>query len=217
MHMGSSPGITPEFGFDPATGLGSVNIANLVNDWDQGDFVLSAAPTAVTIASAGGNGTTVLTVAAAPAPNNNYTGTINFTPASCTGLPALTTCSFSPATVTGSGTTTITITTTAASKMVPGGKPTGWHGPVNNKLVFTFALSTMLLLLFYQARRPRWSATAALLMCFSLAVLAGCGGGGGGGGGGGTGTGTPATTDAVITVTGVSSREERSPTIRRSP
>jgi subtilase family serine protease len=193
-------------GFDLATGLGSVNIANLVNAWDQGDFVLSAAPTAVSIASAGGNATTVLTVAAAPSPNNNYTGTINFTGASCTGLPALTTCSFSPATVTGTGTTTITITTTAASKMVPASKPTGWHGPVNNKLVLTFALSTMLLLLFYQARRPRWSATAVLLMCFSLAVLAGCGGGGsgGGGGGGGGGTGTPATSDAVITVTGVS-------------
>ncbi|MGA8102878.1 MAG: S53 family peptidase [Candidatus Acidiferrales bacterium] len=193
-------------GFDLATGLGSVNIANLVNAWDEGDFVLSAAPTAVTIASAGLTGTTVLTVAAAPAPNNNYTGTIDFTGASCSGLPALTTCSFSPATVTGTGTTTITITTTKASKMVPAGKPTGWHGPVNNKLVLTFALSTMLLLLFYQARRPRWSATAALLMCFSLAVLAGCGGGGGGGGGSGsTGTpGTPVTTDAVITVTGVS-------------
>ena len=110
-------------GFDLATGLGSVNIANLVNAWDEGDFVLSAAPTAVTIASAGGTGTTVLTVAAAPAPNNNYTGTINFSNASCSGLPALTTCSFSPATVTGTGTTTITITTTAAtSQMVPAGQ-----------------------------------------------------------------------------------------------
>ena len=191
-------------GFDLATGLGSVNIANLVNDWNEGDFTLSAAPAAVTIASPGGTGTTVLTVAAAPAPNNNYAGTINFSNASCSGLPALTTCSFSPASVTGSGTTTITITTTAAtSKMVPAGGPTGFHGPIDKKLVFTFAFSTMLLLLFYQARRPRWSATATLLMCFSLAVLAGCGGGGGGGGGTGT-PGTPATSDAVITVTGVS-------------
>jgi hypothetical protein len=76
---------------------------------------------------------------------------------------------------------------------------------VNNKLVLTLALSTMLLLLFYQARRPRWSATSALLMCFSLAVLAGCGGGGGGGGGGGStaSPGTPVTTDQTITVTGV--------------
>ncbi len=206
-------------GFDLATGLGSVNIANLVNAWNEGDFTLSAAPTAVTIASAGGTGTTVLTIAAAPSPNNNYTGTIDFTGASCTGLPALTTCSFSPATVSGTGTTTITITTTAAtSKMVPAaGKPTGWHGPVNNKLVLTFALSTMLLLLFYQARRPRWSATAALLMCFSLAVLAGCGGGGGGngggGGGGGTGTpGTPSVTNQVVTITGVATTGSRTTT-----
>jgi peptidoglycan/LPS O-acetylase OafA/YrhL len=106
--------------------------------------------------------------------------------------------------VTGTGTTTITIDTTAASKLVPAGKPTSFHGPVNNKLVLTLALGTMLLLLFYQARRPRWSATAALLMCFSLAVLAGCGGGGSGGGGGGTSNpGTPATTNQIITVTGV--------------
>jgi subtilase family serine protease len=195
---GILPGYDAGVGFDLATGLGSVNIANLINAWVEGDFTLSAAPAAVTIASAGGTGTAVLTVAAAPPPNNK--GTINFTGASCSGLPALTTCSFSPASVTGSGTTTITITTTAAtSKMVPGGKPAGFLGPVNNKLVFTFAFSTMLLVLFYQARRPRWSAAAALLMCFSLAVLAGCGGGGG------TGTpGTPVTSDAVITVTGVS-------------
>jgi subtilase family serine protease len=194
-------------GFDLATGLGSVNIANLVNDWNEADFTLSAAPTAVTIARAGGTGSTVLTVAAAPAPNNNYTGTINFTAASCSGLPALTSCSFSPATVTGSGPTTITITTTAgSSETVPAGKTTGWQGRLNNKLVLAFALSTMLLLLFRPARRPRWTAAAAWMMCFSLVVLAACGSGGGGSGGGSsTGApGTAITTDQVITVTGVS-------------
>jgi len=193
-------------GFDLATGLGSVNVANLVHAWNEGDFSLSASPTAVSITSAGGTGTTVLTVTGTTTPQN-YTGTINFSNASCSGLPALSTCSFSPATITGSGTTTITITTTAAtSKVLPAGKPTGTHGPVNTKVVFTLALSSLLLLLFYQARRPRWSAAAALLMCFSLAVLAGCGGGSSNNsGGGGTGSaGTPTTTDATITVTGVS-------------
>jgi subtilase family serine protease len=188
-------------GFDLATGLGSVNVGNLVAAWNAPDFSLSASPTAVSIASAGGTGTFTLTVT----PINGYTGTINFTGSSCSGLPSLTTCSFSPASVTGAGTTTVTITTTAASQMVPAGKPTGFRGPINTNLVFTFALSTMLLVLFYQARRPRWSATAALLMCCSLAVLAGCGGGGSGGGGGGTtNPGTPVTNDQAVTVTGTS-------------
>jgi subtilase family serine protease len=190
-------------GFDLATGLGTVNIANLVHAWDEADFSLSASPKAVTITSAGGTGTTVLTVTGTTTPQT-YAGTVNFSNTSCSGLPALSTCSFSPATITGSGTTTITITTTAAtSKVLPAGKPTGFHGPVNTKVVFTLALSSLLLLLFYQARRPRWSAAAALLMCFSLAALAGCSGGPSGGGGTGT-TGTPTTSDAIITVTGVS-------------
>jgi subtilase family serine protease len=193
-------GFNATTGYDLATGLGSVNAANLVNSWDQADFSLSAAPVSLSIASAGGNGTVVLTVTG----TTGYTGTINFSGSSCAGLPALTTCSFSPASVTGNGTTTITVNTTAGSKVVPSGKPSGFHGPVNNKVIVTLALSTMLLLLFYQARRPRWSATAALLMCFSLAVLAGCGGGGSSGGGGGGSTGTPATTNQIITVTGVS-------------
>jgi peptidoglycan/LPS O-acetylase OafA/YrhL len=83
--------------------------------------------------------------------------------------------------------------------VVPSGKPSGFDGPVNNKFIFTFALSAMLLLLSYQARRPRWSATAASLMCFSLVVLAGCGSTSSPGGGGST----PVTTQ-TITVTGVS-------------
>jgi subtilase family serine protease len=52
-----------------------------------------------------------------------YSGTVAFTTASCAGLPAESTCSFNPASVTGSGSTTITITTTApkTSALSPSG------------------------------------------------------------------------------------------------
>ncbi|MGO8795470.1 MAG: Ig-like domain repeat protein [Candidatus Sulfotelmatobacter sp.] len=45
---------------------------------------------------------------------SDYTGTINFASTSCSGLPAETACSFSPASVTGTGSTNLTIQTTAA-------------------------------------------------------------------------------------------------------
>ena len=61
-------------GFDLATGLGSVNIANLVNAWNEGDFSLSAAPKAVSMTSAGGTGTTVLTVTGTTTPQTTTRG-----------------------------------------------------------------------------------------------------------------------------------------------
>jgi hypothetical protein len=67
-------GFNATTGYNLATGLGSVNAANLVNSWDQADFSLSAAPASLSIASAGGNGTVVLTVTG----TTGYTGTINF-------------------------------------------------------------------------------------------------------------------------------------------
>jgi hypothetical protein len=73
------------------------------------DFSLPPTLTGVTIASPGQSGTTTLTITG----QTSYKGTINFTAASCSGLPSLSSCTFSPASVTGSGKTTITISTTA--------------------------------------------------------------------------------------------------------
>ncbi|MGB7750835.1 MAG: S53 family peptidase, partial [Candidatus Acidiferrales bacterium] len=51
-------------GYNLATGLGSLNVASLVNQWNVGsggaaDFVLSAEPAAITVSTAGGSGNTV--------------------------------------------------------------------------------------------------------------------------------------------------------------
>ncbi|HLK32550.1 MAG TPA: hypothetical protein VKT29_05630, partial [Terriglobales bacterium] len=79
-----------------------------------GDFSLSA-PQSVSVSSPGGSASANLTIASI----GSWAGTVNFTPASCSGLPAETTCSFSPASVTGPGATKLTITTTQSSMLQP--------------------------------------------------------------------------------------------------
>src|SRR5208282_2546941 len=81
-------------GYNLATGLGSLNVASLVNEWNVGsggaDFVISSNPAAVTVTTAGGMGNAVLTIV----PVNGFSDTVAFSPSSCTGLPTGATCSF---------------------------------------------------------------------------------------------------------------------------
>jgi subtilase family serine protease len=194
-------------GYDQASGLGSVNAANLVNHWSTvvsgPDFSMSLpgtapTPTTLTVSAPGGTAMTTLTITAA----NGYTGTISFSAASCTGLPAETTCSFSPSSVTGSGTTQLTVTTTAASSRL---LPMSRHDAPVARVSVTRAIQVFvvfaILLLAIQAtmRRLRWSALAGLLVAGCLLGIAACGGGSGGGGGGGGET--PATTNQTVVVT----------------
>ena len=74
------------------------------------DFDFSAAGSPVTV-SQGASGVFTLTIAG----HTGYNSTVNFTGTSCTGLPSESSCSFSPMSVVGSGTTTLTIKTTAPS------------------------------------------------------------------------------------------------------
>jgi len=75
----------------------------------QPDFDFTVDNPIVNISAAGASGTVKLTIAG----HTSYNGTVNFTSASCVGLPRESKCSFNPASVTGSGSTTLTITTTA--------------------------------------------------------------------------------------------------------
>ena len=86
---------------------GSTSAPAIVNV--QADFSIAAVPPSISISSPGGKGTTTLTITG----QTGYNGTVNFSAASCAGLPRESTCSFSPASVTGSGSTTLTVTTTA--------------------------------------------------------------------------------------------------------
>ena len=89
-------------GYNLVTGLGSIDLNNLAAALTS--FAVSASALNPTSVAAGASVTTTITVAS----TNGFSGTVNF---SCTGLPAGATCSFSPTTVTGSGTTTMTIAT----------------------------------------------------------------------------------------------------------
>jgi hypothetical protein len=160
------------------------------------DFAFAADAPSVTIASPGGNGTIMLTVTGQP----GYAGTINFPATSCSGLPRESTCSFSPASVTGSGSTTLTISTRAAHSARLDG-PNWWFSS------FGASFAGILLLGSGSRRRTefrRRGRSVLALMAFALLItIAGCGGGSGGGGGHNQDPGTPAGS-SVVTVTATS-------------
>ena len=148
------------------------------------DFDL-ATSTGVTVTAPGKSGTTILTVTG----GTGYTGTINFAATSCSGLPFGATCSFNPASITGSGTTTLTINTTApktGSLM----HPFGW---TSGGLLFAGVL-----LLGTPGRKRRASSLLTIFALAGVLALVGCGGGSSSGGGGGGNTpGTPVGTYSV--------------------
>jgi subtilase family serine protease len=109
-------------GWDFATGIGSINVANLVNSWPGSapvpDFTLSASPSSVTVTQGGSGNTTI-----AVTPANGFSGSVTL---SASGLPSGVTASFAtnPTTSTSlltlassaaAATGTVTITVTGAS------------------------------------------------------------------------------------------------------
>jgi subtilase family serine protease len=168
-------------GYDLATGLGSVDAANLVNNWGADstspNFNLSFSDSAITISSPGGSGSTSVLVNA----TNGFSGTVTF---SCSNLPTESSCGFSPTSVTASGSTTVTITTTAPSMLTPSRRPTAFNaGPKAFELCL---VAIGMLWMFIQVKRCRWSSLATALAVFCLLGAAACGGGGSGGSSGGT-------------------------------
>lgn len=99
-------------GWDFATGIGTVNAANLVNNWPAGtpNFTLSPSPNTVTITQ-GGNGQSTITITAL----NGFSGNVTL---SASGLPSGVTAFFdtNPATTTSG--LTLTASTTAATGTV---------------------------------------------------------------------------------------------------
>jgi large repetitive protein len=130
------------------------------------DFSLPGPLTSITVAR-GSKGTTVLTITGNP----GYNSTINFTGASCSGLPFESSCTFSPATVTGNGNTTITVTTTAptAGLIQPNGLEF-WAsgGGVMFAGIFLVGASSR--------GRRRWLGLVAVLVFAGLLAGVGCGG-----------------------------------------
>ena len=152
------------------------------------DFTFTAAAPSITIASPGGTGTVMLTITGQP----GYNGTVNFAATSCSGLPSESTCSFSPASVTGTGSTTLTVSTTAAHTASLEG-PGWWTTGLGGTLAGVFLLGGT-------SRRRAWSRLLSLMAFAFLISIAGCGGGSssGGGGGGNTDPGTPVGTSTIV-------------------
>ncbi len=150
------------------------------------DFSLGTNPeTGLTVSTPGGSGSLYIIVSG----QSGFNGTVNFSPSSCTGLPAEAKCSFSPSSVTGANPpftgTQLTITTTGPHQVAMN---RGWSQP----LTWTFA-SLMLVGAFFLAPSPRRSKslTLAAFACLLAFSAVSCGGGGGGGGGTRTDPGTP--------------------------
>jgi hypothetical protein len=127
------------------------------------DFTPTTAPITVT---RGSSGTTTFTIAG----HTGYNSTINFGSNSCLGLPAESSCSFAPASVVGSGSTVLTIKTTAPK--------TASLTPLNFWGAASGGIFTALFLLGASKRRRRWNAVLSLVLFASLTTMVGCGGGG---------------------------------------
>ena len=162
----------------------------------QADFAFAADAPSITIASPGGSGTVTLTVTGQP----GYAGTINFPSTSCSGLPRESTCSFSPASVTGSGSTTLTISTKAA-RSARLESPAWWFTSFGASFAGIFLLGGA----SRRRMKPgRGGRTVLALTAFAfLLMVAGCGGGSSGGGGHNQDPGTPVGS-SVVTVTATS-------------
>jgi hypothetical protein len=119
---------------------------------------------------------------------------------SCSGLPSESKCNFSPASVTGNGSTTLTITTTAAK--------TAMLEPQNHHQ-FGWWMSAAgsvfagIFLLGGSKKRRRWTGLLSFIIFGLFLTLPACGGGSGSSGGHGSGQidpGTP-TGSSIVTIT----------------
>lgn len=178
-----SYGYSAGTGYDLVTGLGSLEVTNLVNAWTganptAADFHLYAVQ--ASISAPGGTGTSTITVDGV----HGFSGAVTLACAAPTS--ALISCSINPTSVTPGGasntaTATLTINTTAAGLNFHSAPL--WFNGSGAMLagVFAFGLAT---------RRRRLKAAAALAVVAFLLAAVGCGGSSGSKSGGGTPAGT---------------------------
>jgi subtilase family serine protease len=108
-NTGFSPAYGTNTGWDFATGIGTVNAANLVNNWPTAsspNFTLTSSATSLTITQGTSGGSTITIN-----PQNGFTGSVSL---SASGLPAGVTALFNPASTTNTSTLTLSASATAA-------------------------------------------------------------------------------------------------------
>ena len=192
-------------GFDLATGLGSMNVANVVNGWaataPTATFKLTASAATPPSITAGGTATSNITVSS----TDGYAGTVTLTCAvtsapanaveapTCAPTTGQSTVTLSATTTSGQGQVTISSTAAPVGAVKLASNRTGWFQAAGGA-----ALASLLLFIV-----PGWSKRYRNIFSAMLVVLAasffavGCGGGGGSSGGGGGGGGTTKTTPTV--------------------
>jgi len=155
------------------------------------DFALIPMQNSITLSPGQQSGFSIFVQA-----QSNYNGTITFSSASCSGLPAESSCVFGPASMTGAGYTNLSVTTMAPHSAAQRRSLLGWIVTVS------FPIGGVLLIPF-PLRRKRLLAliTLALLLIFVVSCGGGSGSSGGGGGGGGSGFSDPGTPPGNYTVT----------------
>jgi hypothetical protein len=131
------------------------------------DFTFDANPTSFNISSPGQSGTTTLTLS----PTNGFTGAVSFACA----VPATmkeASCSLSPASEVTTGTTTLTVTTTAPHTA------TGFFNGPDWFMGGCLAIIICLFLLSIPAKRRRWKTAFGLTCAVMMAAgMIACGGG----------------------------------------
>jgi len=198
--IGASPSVTCPLGVNTETltvsnGGAKNSLATSTVQITVSDFSVSMAQPTASV-RAGQSASDTVSVGSQFGPFSN--------PASltCSGAPALATCSLSPASVMPGSTSTLTITTTAPSLFVPILPRGTW--PLSLLLCL---LLVLMVAMVRQSNRLRLAyCVFGAMMC--AVVIAGCGGGGGGIHNPGTPTGT-----YTITVTGTSNQLQHSATV----
>jgi hypothetical protein len=108
-----APAYGTSTGWDFATGIGTLNVANLVNNWPATapppDFTMSASPASMTILQ-GSSGSSTISIT----PQNGFNSNVSL---SASGLPSGVTASFNPASTTSTSTLTLTASGAAAVGM----------------------------------------------------------------------------------------------------
>ncbi len=155
---------------------GSSSAASTINL--QPDFSLSLNATQLTAAIPG----TPVSLELAVAALDSFNGTISFAATSCAGLPAESSCSFSPASVAGSGSTQLAVMTSGPHPAAARGLPVA-----QGFLWWTTGFGVSLSCVFLMGPAPkkrRSGALLSLLVLASLLTLPNCGGGSGSSGSG---------------------------------
>jgi subtilase family serine protease len=201
-------------GYDLATGMGSVDAANLLTYWStaattpSGTFTIAASPSTASI-SKGSTASTVVTLTN----SGSYAGTVKITcvvSSSVVSPTDLPTCSVGTSSITLSsttttGTATITLNTTSSSASLARPRPAGKgrDGKGSGWAAGSGAALALLFFLGVPAGRRNWrSLVGALVLLAVLGTLSACGSGTtSSSSGSGSGSGSGGTTSATYTVT----------------